>query len=80
LPASPSGAQKNGSAGLHTCCYQQALFMQDWICLAGPTNTRIGATLALRGHREAEHVITAAGTGAADLEAALVRGRASSAA
>ncbi len=61
--------------GLDTGFYQQALFTQDWICLAGPTNTRIGATLTLRGYREAEHVATAAGTGAADLEAALARAR-----
>jgi DNA-binding transcriptional LysR family regulator len=61
--------------GLDTGFYQQALFTQDWICLAGPTNTRIGATLTLRGYREAEHVVTAAGTGAADLEAALARAR-----
>lgn len=61
--------------GLDTGFYQQALFTQDWVCLAGPTNTRIGATLTLRGYREAEHVATAAGTGAADLEAALVRAR-----
>ena len=55
---------------LDTGFYQQALFTQDWICLAGPHNTRIGATLTLRGYREAAHVVTAAGTGAADLEAA----------
>ena len=61
--------------GLDTGFYQQALFMQDWICLAGPANTRIGATLTLRGYREADHVATAAGTGAADLEAALARAR-----
>jgi len=61
--------------GLDTGFYQQALFTQDWICLAGPANTRIGATLTLRGYREADHVATAAGTGAADLEAALARAR-----
>ena len=55
--------------------YQQALFTQDWICLAAPSNTRIGATLTLRGYREAAHVVTHAGTGAADLEAALARAR-----
>jgi len=61
--------------GLDTGFYQQALFTQDWICLAGPTNTRIGTTLTLRGYREAEHVVTAAGTGVADLDAALARAR-----
>ena len=61
--------------GLDTGFYQQALFEQDWICLAGPANTRIGATLTLRGYREAFHVATAGGTGAADLEAALARAR-----
>src|ERR1700712_784209 len=61
--------------GLDTGFYQQALFTQDWICLAGPANTRIGATLTLRGYRQAGHVATAAGTGAADLEAALARAR-----
>ena len=60
---------------LDTGFYQQALFTQDWICLAGPANTRIGATLTLRAYREAEHVVTAAGTGVADLEAALARAR-----
>ena len=59
--------------GLDTGFYQQALFTQDWICLAGPANTRIGPTLTLRAYREAAHVVTAAGTGAADLEAALAR-------
>ena len=61
--------------GLDAGFFQQALFTQDWICLAGPANTRIGATLTLRGYREADHVATAAGTGAADLEAALARAR-----
>lgn len=61
--------------GLDTGFYQQALFDQDWICLAGPANTRIGATFTLRGYREAFHVATAGGTGAADLEAALARAR-----
>ena len=61
--------------GLDTGFYQQALFEQDWICLAGPANTRIGATLTLRAYREAFHVATAGGTGAADLEAALARAR-----
>ena len=61
--------------GLDTGFYQQALFKQDWICLAAPANTRIGATLTLRAYREAGHVVTAAGTGAADLEAALARAR-----
>ena len=61
--------------GLDTGFYQQALFTQDWICLAGPGNTRIGATLTLRGYREGQHVATAGGTGAADLEAALARAR-----
>ena len=78
-----AGALQSGAAdiavgyipGLDTGFYQQALFTQDWICLAGPTNTRVGATLTLRGYREAEHVATAAGTGAADLEAALARAR-----
>ena len=78
-----AGALQSGAAdlavgyipGLDTGFYQQALFTQDWICLAGPTNTRIGAVLTLRGYREAEHVATAAGTGAADLEAALARAR-----
>jgi DNA-binding transcriptional LysR family regulator len=63
--------------GLDTGFYQQALFAQDWICLAGPANTRIGATLTLRAYRDAEHVVTHAGTGAADLEAALARARVS---
>jgi DNA-binding transcriptional LysR family regulator len=61
--------------GLDTGFYQQALFAQDWICLAGPANTRIGATLTLRVYRESEHVVTAAGTGAVDLESALARAR-----
>ena len=61
--------------GLDTGFYQQALFTQDWICLAGPGNTRIGATLTLRAYREAGHVLTVGGTGAVDLEAALARAR-----
>ena len=61
--------------GLDTGFYQQVLFEQDWICLVGPGNTRIGAALTLRAYREADHVATAGGTGAADLEAALARAR-----
>ena len=60
---------------LDTGFYQQALFTQDWLCLAGPANTRIGATLTLRAYREAGHVVTVAGTGVADLEAALAQAR-----
>ena len=61
--------------GLDTGFYQQALFTQDWICLAAAQHPRIVDTLTLRGYREAAHVVTAAGTGAADLEAALLRAR-----
>ncbi len=55
--------------------YQQALFEQDWVCLVGPANRRIGATLTLRAYRAAEHVVTAASPAAAELAAALARHR-----
>ena len=60
---------------LDTGFYQQALFTQDWICVAAPDHPRIGSSLSLRAYREVAHVVTAAGTGAADLEAALLRAR-----
>jgi DNA-binding transcriptional LysR family regulator len=55
--------------------YQQALFEQDWVCLVGPDNRRIGAALTLRAYREADHVDTVGSSGAAELASALVRQR-----
>ncbi len=83
IDAETASALQSGAAdiavgyvpGLDTGFYQQALFDQDWVCLAAPQHPRIASALTLRGYREAAHVITAAGTGAADLEAALARAR-----
>ena len=53
--------------------YQQALFEQDWVCLANARHPRVAGTLSLRQYRDEAHVAIAAGTGAALLASAFKR-------
>ncbi|MDE2372311.1 MAG: LysR family transcriptional regulator [Burkholderiales bacterium] len=53
--------------------YQQALYPQDWVCLANRNHPRIAKVLSLRAYRSEAHVSITAGTGAQLLEQALAR-------
>jgi len=53
--------------------FQQALFPQDWVCLANRAHPRVGETLSLEEFQAESHVVIAAGTGHQLLTAA-VRG------
>ena len=53
--------------------YQQVLFPQDWVCLAGPTHPRIDGCLTISDYQREGHVQVSAGTGQKLLEAGLVR-------
>ena len=55
--------------------YQQALFPQDWVCLANSRHPRIGKTLSLRAYKEEGHIGIVSGTGSVLLEGALKRRR-----
>jgi len=55
--------------------YQQALFPQDWVCLANHTHPRIGNSLSLRAYKDEDHVAISSGTGAQLLDDALARHR-----
>lgn len=59
--------------GLEAGFYQQALFDQDWICLANPRHPRLGAKLTLRTYLTEAHVGIVSGTGATLLDNALYR-------
>ncbi len=54
--------------GLEAGFYQQALFDQDWICLANPQHPRIGSKLTLKRYFSETHVSIVSGTGANILE------------
>jgi DNA-binding transcriptional LysR family regulator len=60
---------------LETGIYQQALFRQDWVCLASPSHPRLSRRrrLDLARYQAEAHLTIAAGTGAHLLEAALTR-------
>jgi DNA-binding transcriptional LysR family regulator len=60
---------------LDTGFYQQALFAQDWICLANARHPRIGKTLTRRAYESEGHVGISGGTGADLLAAALKQAR-----
>ncbi len=60
--------------GLEAGFYQQALFDQDWICLANPRHPRLGAKLTLKTYLTEAHVGIVSGTGATLLDNALYRG------
>lgn len=53
--------------------YQQALFDQDWVCLANPQHPRIGKKLSLNTYLSESHVGIVSGTGAQLLEVGLQR-------
>jgi DNA-binding transcriptional LysR family regulator len=53
--------------------YQQALYPQDWVCLANAAHPRLGKSLSLRAYRDEAHVGIVAGTGAQMLADALER-------
>nr|WP_284506688.1 LysR family transcriptional regulator [Caballeronia sp. GAWG1-5s-s] len=53
--------------------YQQQLYMQDWVCLANRNHARVRSRLTLKQYRSEGHVVIAGGTGAQQLEQALLR-------
>ncbi|WP_175942697.1 LysR family transcriptional regulator [Caballeronia sp. BCC1704] len=53
--------------------YQQQLYMQDWVCLVNRTHARVRSRLTLKQYRSEGHVVIAGGTGAQQLEQALLR-------
>lgn len=55
--------------------YQQTLFAQDWVCLAGRGHPRIGETLTLAAYRAEAHVGIISGTGQGLLQEALAEQR-----
>jgi DNA-binding transcriptional LysR family regulator len=58
--------------GLEAGFYQQTLFLQDFVCLAGAAHPRIGSILTLRRFREEAHIALAlAGTGHAVVDGAI---------
>jgi len=59
--------------GLEAGFYQQALFDQDWVCLANPRHPRLGADLTIAQYLSEAHVEIVSGTGAGLLEMALRR-------
>jgi DNA-binding transcriptional LysR family regulator len=52
--------------------YQQALYQQDWICLANAQHPRLQGRLSKAAYAREEHIGIVSGTGQALLEAALV--------
>jgi DNA-binding transcriptional LysR family regulator len=59
--------------GLEAGFYQQALFDQDWICLANANHPRIRKKLSLKDYLSESHVGIVSGTGAQLLDVALQR-------
>lgn len=59
--------------GLEAGFYQQALFDQDWICLANAQHPRIRKKLSLKDYLSESHVGIVSGTGAQLLDVALQR-------
>lgn len=55
--------------------YQQTLFAQDWVCLAGRAHPRIGETLTLADYCAEAHVGIISGTGQGLLQEALAEQR-----
>ncbi|MGO3741217.1 LysR family transcriptional regulator [Kerstersia sp.] len=56
---------------LQSGIYQQALFPQDWICLAHPSHPRLGETLTRADYERESHIGVVAGTGFQLLDAAI---------
>jgi DNA-binding transcriptional LysR family regulator len=61
--------------GLESGYYQQALFAQDWVCLANPRHPRIRDALSLRDYKDEAHIGIVSGTGYLLLDGALKRRR-----
>ncbi len=62
--------------GLDAGCYQQALFTQDFVCLAAADHPRVRPPLTLAGFCAEGHiVVTTSGTGHAIVDAVLARHR-----
>ena len=61
--------------GLESGFYQQALFIQDWICLANPAHPRLGDSLSLVEYEREAHVGIVGGTGQRLLEAAMTESK-----
>jgi DNA-binding transcriptional LysR family regulator len=59
--------------GLEAGFYQQALFEQDWICLANPRHPRISKRFTLKAYLSEPHIGIVSGTGAQLLEQSLQR-------
>lgn len=57
--------------GLESGFYQQALFIQDWICLANARHPRLQGQLELADYERESHAGIVAGTGQLLLEAAM---------
>lgn len=57
--------------GLEAGFYQQALFDQDWVCLANARHPRVGKGFSLKAYKQEQHVGIVSGTGQALLEEAL---------
>ena len=62
-------------AGLETGFYEQALYIQDFVCLVGARHPRIGATLTLKAFTEEAHVAVLSSTSYPTLNDALKRRR-----
>jgi DNA-binding transcriptional LysR family regulator len=57
--------------GLEAGFYQQALYDQDWICLAHARHPRVGKGFSLKAYRQESHVEIVSGTGHQLLDRAL---------
>ncbi|MCX7250673.1 MAG: LysR family transcriptional regulator [Burkholderiales bacterium] len=57
--------------GLESGFYQQALFIQDWICIANARHPRLLGSLSLADYERESHVGIVAGTGQLLLETAM---------
>lgn len=60
---------------LNSGIYQQALFPQDWICLASHDHPRLGDALERRDYERESHIGVVAGTGYQLLDAAITNQR-----
>jgi DNA-binding transcriptional LysR family regulator len=57
--------------GLEAGFYQQALYDQDWVCLANARHPRAGKSFTLKAYQQESHVEIVSGTGQLVLERAL---------
>jgi DNA-binding transcriptional LysR family regulator len=61
--------------GLEAGFYQQALFDQDWVCLANARHPRAGKSFSLKAYQQESHVGITSGTGQTLLDAAVAEAR-----